>query len=736
MNDEMERSSLDLEEILKEFSDHPQEPEQTPEQSAVEEIIAETVEEEESLEQTRRIDRSEIHKAQSKENLEQTRRIDPEEIHKAQHKEDLSQETRRIDPVRLWKKAANTSDDTIPFESIRSQLAEMIDEEEQDAQEDVQKVWNPGDAVQTEAFTERWEPEYEQPMGEYVPPQPIQFQPRSRLKELKRKLVAGPEKRFYQLSEIGVGKLQAAIFLSLLVVLIAAASTVMYAAGVIPSHREKTMVFCQFITLLFAGLLGSYQMIEGIADMGKKRFTPNTLLAITFVICIADGILCLWQVRVPCSAAFSLAVCMSLWSTYQRRSAEMSRMDTMRKAVRLDGIAACPDYMDGKTGFLQKEGQVEDFMDHYAEPGKPEKVLNVYSLVAMAVAFAIGITAGVLKCLTAGAAEGVIAGLQVCAVCLLAAMPATIFISQSRPAWMLERRLRRLGTVLCGWRGVEGLCGKAVFPVTGNDLYPPETLRMNGMKFFDGREPEQVMAYAAAVISASDCGLGHLFNSLLDSHNGRHFGAKELTYYENGGVTGVVEGETVALGSWSFMKDMEIDVPDSARISYGMYIAIDGNLCGVFALSYGKNPSATAGLNTLTAYKSLECALVSDDFVVTQGFLKAKFGIKSKRFVLPEYGQRAELRKKELPEDAPVLLMSTALGLAPLAYGVTGARVLRNTSWAGAILHIVGGAVGLAMMLTLVILGALQLISPVNMFLYQLIWMIPALLITEWTRLV
>lgn len=719
MNDEMERSSLDLEEIIKEFSDHSQETEQPTEETVAEEVTEAATEE--IAEEV-----SEV------EGLEQTRRIDSAEIHKAQSKADWAQETRRIDPVHTWKKQRETSDETITFESVRSQLSEMIDEQET---EDVAKIWNPGETAQNEAFTERWEPEYEQPMGEYVPPQPIQFQPRSRLHELKKKLVAGPEKRFYQLSEVGVAKLQAVIFLSVLVVLIAAASTVMYAGGVIPDHRVKVMVFSQFITLLIAGLLGSYQMIEGVADLAKKRFTPNTLLVVTFLICIIDGIFCLDQVRVPCSAAFSLAVCMSLWSTYQRRSTEMSRMDTMRKAVRLEGVAVCPDYIDGKKGFLKKEGQVEDFMDTYAEPGKPENVLNVYSLVAMAVAFAIGITAAVLKWRKAGALEGVTAGLQVCAVCLLAAMPATIFVSQSRPAWVLERRLRRLGTVLCGWQGVEGLRGEAVYPLTGMDLYPPETLRMNGMKFFDEREPEQVIAYATAVICASECGFAYLFTGLLDSHNGRHLGAQDITYYESGGMTGIVEEETVALGSWSFMKEMEIEVPDSARISYGMYVAIDGELSGVFAVNYGKNPSSAAGVNTLTAYKNLECVLVTDDFVVTEGFLKGKFGIKNKRFVLPDHTQRAALRQKELPEDAPTLLMSTALGLAPLAYGVTGARVLRNSSWAGAILHIVGGAVGLAMMLVLVILGALYLISPLNMFLYQLIWMIPALLITEWTRI-
>ena len=39
-----------------------------------------------------------------------------------------------------------------------------------------------------EAFTEQWEPEYEQPMGQYVPPQPIIIHPRSRLRELKKKI--------------------------------------------------------------------------------------------------------------------------------------------------------------------------------------------------------------------------------------------------------------------------------------------------------------------------------------------------------------------------------------------------------------------------------------------------------------------------------------------------------------------------------------------------------------------
>ena len=47
----------------------------------------------------------------------------------------------------------------------------------------------------------------------------------------------------------------------------------------------------------------------------------------------------------------------------------------------------------------------------------------------------------------------------------------------------------------------------------------------------------------------------------------------------------------------------------------------------------------------------------------------------------------------------------------------------------------VGGLLGLGMILTLVLLGALDLLSPANMLAYQLVWLIPGWLISGWTRI-
>ena len=679
--EEQERQEFDLDDILREFSDHPQQAQ--PEQETVETLPEQMV-------------------------SGDTIRMDA-----------LSGDTIRMDAVSA--DAGNTDavpDDTIRMDAVRLpkgkvRIAEPLEEEQNTPEEE-------------EAFPENWEPEYEQPIGEYVPPQPIVFQPRSRLRELKRKLVAGPEKRYYELAEKGLGKLQAAIFISLLVVLVSAGATAMYALGLVQENRLRLMIFGQLFAVLVSALLGSFQLIEGATDLLKGKFSLNTLLLFTFLFCCMDAVLCLKQLRVPCCAALSLEMTMSLWSTYQRRSTEIGQVDTMRKANHLDGLCAVSNYYAGRTGFVRREGQVEDYTDSCREQSAPEKVLSVYALVALLVSVGIGITAAAL--------HGIYAGIQVTAAALLAALPATAFITLSRPMGLLERRLHSLGTVLCGWKGVAGLCGKAVFPVTHEDLFPAGAVRMNGVKFYGSRNPDEVVAYGTAVITADGGGLAPLFSQVLESRNGIHYDVQELRTYESGGVGAVVDGEAVLVGSLSFLKEMGVEVPGGIRVKHAVCVAIDGELCGLFAITYEKVKSSVAGLGTLCAYRGLNPVLVAGDFALTHSFMRSRFGVNPKRILYPNREQRLAMLEAEPEEEARTLLLVTSRGLAPFAYGVTGARALRTASILGTAVHMTGGILGLAVMLIMTVLGSLELLTPANMLLYQLAWMIPGLLITEWTR--
>ncbi len=612
--------------------------------------------------------------------------------------------------------------DTVAFKPVEDTVAFSpvgVQEEEEDF------VMPQPAAPKVEPYSQQWEPEYEQPIGEYAPSEPIVFRPKSRLHELKRKLVAGPEKRFYDLAEKGLGKLQAAIFVNLVVALTAMGSTMLYAMGSIGQERTRLVVFIQFLSLLISALLGSYQLMAGFVDILRKRFSLNSLLIFSFAACLTDGILCLSQVRIPFCAAFSLHMTMSLWSAYHKRSTEMAQMDTMRKAVILDGIAGVEDFYNGRPGFVRSEGQVEHFMDTYSAASGPEKVLSVYALVALIASLGIGIFAGAM--------DGAVKGVQAFSAALLVAVPASVHVALTRPETLLQRRLHRLGAVICGWQGVKGLSRSGVFPVGDRDMFPSGSSKMNGVKFYGSRKPDEVVAYAAAVISTGGSAMEPLFTQLLDSRGGHHYPAVNVQFYP-GGIGGEVKGESVLAGSLNFVKEMGVEVPEGTRVNHAVYVAIDGELSGVFAISYIKSKAVLAGLTTLGAYRGLTPVLSCSDFMITEKFMRTRFGINTRRMEFPDRTQRQELQQVRPDENAPVFALTTREGLAPSAFAVTGARALNTASKAGVAVHMIGGILGLVIMVLLNIVGATELLTPANVLLYELIWTIPGILITEWTR--
>ncbi|MBQ9148020.1 MAG: hypothetical protein IJX69_00440 [Oscillospiraceae bacterium] len=586
---------------------------------------------------------------------------------------------------------------------------------------------SPAPQETVEPFSENWEPEYEQPMGEYVPPQPIPFRPRSRLRELKTKLIAGPERRYYEISEIGVGKLQAAIFLSLLIILISAGAAALYAMGMVQPERMKLMIFGQILIMLLAALLGCYQMMEGVGDLFLRgRFTLNTLLVITFIACCADAVFCLQELRVPICAAFALEVTMSLWATYHRRTTEMGQMDTLRKASRLDSITKVENFHDGRPGFIRGEGQPEDFMDNYEQVSDPQRRQNRYALICLFLSLAIAVAAGVLHSLSMA--------VLIFSSTLLVAVPASFFVSLTRPMAVLERKLHSLGAVLCGWSGVKALRGKAAVPLADGDMFPQGSTKLNGVKFYGDRDPDEVIAYSAALIRASGGGLTPLFEELLASRNGPQYDVENLQNYPGGGIGGEICGEPVLMGTLKFLKDMGVEVPAGTQVNQAVHLSIDGTLAGLFAINYNRTRFSASGLATLCGDRKLNCVVTSGDFMLSDTFLKGKFGINTRRVLFPTLQERAALQAIRPEPDAPALALLTREGLAPMAYAITGARSLVTACRLGMIIHMIGGILGMLIMLALAVLGSVELLTPVNVLLYQLVWMLPGLLVTSWTR--
>ena len=337
-------------------------------------------------------------------------------------------------------------------------------------------------------------------------------------------------------------------------------------------------------------------------------------------------------------------------------------------------------------------------------------------------------------CAEAGLLHGVSLGLQILSTSLLVAVPASFFVSASRPMSVLERRLHSLGTVLCCWRGVKALSARAAFPLDDQDIFPLGSVKLNGVKFYGDRDPATTVSYAASLMHVNGGGLQPIFKQLLESRNGPRYPVQNFQAYENGGVGGEILGETVLMGSQQFLQEMGVEIPAGTMVNQAVYVAINGQFSGLFAITYSRMKYSAAGLTTICAYKGLTPVITADDFMLTGSFLKEKFGVSTRRMAFPTRQDKAYLASRVPEEDTLVLALTTHDGLAPAAYAVTGARALKTACNLGMTIHVIGGILGILVMAALAVLGAVELLTPLNILLYQLVWMVPGLLVTEWTR--
>ena len=234
------------------------------------------------------------------------------------------------------------SDDTDPLPQIPAEAYE--EREPEDAAPADADVPLDSSAPADEVPPEHLPPEEEAPESparepeeapqEEESPKAIPLSRSEQLRELKRKLVAGPEKLYYKLSGEGVGKLQVAMILNFIILMLCCIAVFLYTKGAVPASRNKLMVYTQVLAMMVSGLLGIGIIMDGIDDLLHLHYSPNTALAVTFFACMADAWFSLDEQRVPFCSAFVLEMSLAMLANYHRRTTELAQLDTRRKIGR------------------------------------------------------------------------------------------------------------------------------------------------------------------------------------------------------------------------------------------------------------------------------------------------------------------------------------------------------------------------------------------------------------------
>ena len=269
--------------------------------------------------------------------------------------------------------------------------------------------------------------------------------------------------------------------------------------------------------------------------------------------------------------------------------------------------------------------------------------------------------------------------------------------------------------------------------LTDGDLFPPGYVELNGYKVLGDFPMERVVAYTATLIRDSGSGLTKLFHDHLRALGGLMRNADHLQCYEGGGLSANIRGDQVLVGSAAFMNLMEVSLPVGLNVKNAVFCAIDGELAGIFALSYTLPDTVFPSIEELMREK-VGPVLATRDFNLIPAMLKQRFKLAADKMDFPTVERRRELSDPDQSHSDQLVALLCREGIYPLAESVTGARRLRWATVVGAVLCCVGSTLGLLLAAYLVSAQAYGSLSPLNLLIFLITWLAPVWFLSGWVH--
>ncbi len=289
------------------------------------------------------------------------------------------------------------------------------------------------------------------------------------------------------------------------------------------------------------------------------------------------------------------------------------------------------------------------------------------------------------------------------------------------PYARIAARLARSGSAVAGYAGADAIRRSNCVILTDGDLFPPGTVTLGGLKVF-GEESGKVISYAATMAHASESGLSRLFDNLLESDGGTLEELDALNFHEEGGVSGRIHGETVLFGTVGFFRRQGVALPRGITLKTGVFLAVDGTLIAVFAVKYLPAENVDWALHALH-HSRITPVLAVRDGNITPALLKRKFGTDA-RAIYPKLETRLALSERSGGRPCAVLMRE---GLMPYAEVVLGSKRLCRCARRGTAFSLLASVAGLLIAFYLAFSGRYDVLTPVSVLVYVLLWSLSVL---------
>ncbi|MDR0491490.1 MAG: hypothetical protein LBH28_09645 [Oscillospiraceae bacterium] len=468
------------------------------------------------------------------------------------------------------------------------------------------------------------------------------------------------------------------------------------------------------ILMLIVMMLCIDLIVRGAVDLARGSPNTETLLLFSCGFSFISGAYSMLKGTSGVLAYCAVSALSLTFAAFGERCALRAYTDTLKTASSSSepyGVQADYNGEISKSVLKKVYNRTNGFYNTLMHPDISETVQRYASPVLLVAALVLSLIAALAK----GRGEYF---LHILSALLASAASFSAMLAFSFPFNMIAKAIRKSGAALAGWGGADDICFSDGACVTDDDLFPPGTLSINGIKLSEGVSAEKAIRYTASLIIASNSGLSHMFSDVLKTQ-GMGVIRVEGFSCKDGGVSALIRGESVATGSAAFMNLLGIRIPDDLNMKNAVYTAINGRMIAMFAINYDPLVSVQSALVSVLKWR-VKLFFAMRDFNITPLMLKQKFKVSLEDFEFTQARDSYNISDLNSGREGRIAAVLTREGLGPFAEAVTGGRMLKSVALVATAISIISAVFGVLIVFYLCLSGAFLSARPGNIILFML----------------
>ena len=494
--------------------------------------------------------------------------------------------------------------------------------------------------------------------------------------------------------------------------------------------NHTMQLYAQAALLGAAMLLGIDALGRGLYHLLILHVELDSVMALACIAALADALTMPLMEgspqRAPYCAIATLALGFNLYGYYCKRKGLRVACRTAASASEPYLVTLDENKWNGRDAYAKWSGEPVGFGRQIQAADGAQRIYHIIAPLILLSCLLFSVLASVgrrrpediLWCLSATLSAG-------------ASFSSTLCYGV--PWRALSLRLAKSGAALAGWDGITGTSGSAGILLTDQDLFPPGTVSLNGIKIFGDFPVEKVVGVTATLIRDTGCGLDKIFHDLLRSQGAIYRRSQDFCCYEGGGVSALIRNEAVLVGSASFMHLMEVPLPQGLNVKNAVFCAIDGELAGLFALKYTLHGTVEPAISALTSNR-ISPVLATRDFNIIPAMLRQRFKLPADKMEFPAVERRVELSSQRQSHSELLTAVLCREGVGPFTEAAVGGKRLRLAVRISAALACLGSCVGVLLAFYLTFMAAYDSLTPFNLLVFLGMWLVPTILISNWVN--